>query len=82
MAKSIYRELQQHLQNDFLNRWCFLTLAGTKALTREWLEEYNETRLHGSLGDLSPLKFLLNFRSDKSVINEMKLPENLTLEVD
>ena len=62
--------------------WYFLTLAQTKALTRQWLEEYNEIRSIGSLGGLSPLQFLRNFRSDKSIINKIKLPEYLTLEVD
>ena len=28
-------------RTTFLNRWCFLTLAETKALTRQWLEDYN-----------------------------------------
>ena len=37
---------------------------------------------HGSLGGLSPLQFLRKFPGDKSIINKMKLPENLTLEVD
>ena len=69
-------------RTTFVNRWCFLTLAETKALTRQWLEEYNEVRPHGSLGGLSPLQFLRNFRNDKSIINKIKLPENLTLEVD
>ena len=54
----------------------------TKALTRQWLEDYNEIRPHGSLGGLSPLQFLRNFLDDKPIINKMKLPENLTLEVD
>ena len=61
---------------------CLLTLAETKALTCQWLTEYNEIRPHGSLGGLSPLQFLGNFRSEKSIINKMKLPENQTLEVD
>ena len=34
------------------------------------------------LGGLLLLQFLRNFRSDKSIINNIKLPENLTLEVD
>ena len=42
------RELQQHLQNDYPEPLVFLTLAETKALTRQWLEEYNEIRPHGS----------------------------------
>ena len=70
------------LRTTFLNRWCFLTLAETKALTQQWLDEYNETRPHGPLGGLSPFQILWNIRSDKSIINKLKLPENLTLEVD
>ena len=69
-------------RTTFMKRWCFLTLAETKALTRQWLEEYNEIRPHGSLRGLSPLQFLWNFRSDKTIINKMKLPGNLTLEVN
>ena len=69
-------------RTTFLNRWCFLTLAETRALTRQWLEEYNLVRPHGSLGGLSPLQFLRNFRGDNPNINTMKIPENLTLEVD
>ena len=49
---------------------------------RQWLEENNKIRPHGSLGGLSPLQFVRNFRSDQSIINKMKLPETLTLEVD
>ena len=69
-------------RTTFLNRWCCLTLAETKALTGQWLEEYNEIRPHGLLGGSSPFQFLRNFRIDKSIINKMKLPENLTLKVD
>ena len=46
------------------------------------LEEYNGIHPLGSLRGLSPLQFLRNFRSDKSIIKKMKLPDNLTLEVD
>ena len=34
-------------RTTFLNRCFSLTLAETKALTRQWLEEYNEIRRHG-----------------------------------
>ena len=56
--------------------------ADLRIYSYEWYRRYNEIRSHGPLGGLSPLQFLRNFRSDKSVINNMKLPENLTLEVD
>ena len=75
----LIESLNSIFRTTFLNRWCFLTLAQTKAISRQWLEEYNEIRPHGSLGDLLPLQFLRNFRSDKSIINKMKLLENLNL---
>jgi transposase InsO family protein len=69
-------------RTTFLNRWCFLTLAETKFLTQQWVEEYNLIRPHGSLAGLSPLQFLRNFHRDNPKFNHMTLPENLTLEVD
>ena len=79
---SIIESFNSIFRTTFLNRWCILTLAETKVLIRQWLEEYNEVHPHGSLGGLSPLQFLRNFRSDKSIINKIKLPENLILEVN
>jgi putative transposase len=69
-------------RTTFLNRWCFLTLAEVRVLVRQWHEEYNLIRPHGSLAGLSPLQFLRNFRRDNPKLNQMKMPENLTLEVD
>lgn len=66
----------------FLNRWCFLTLAETRVLVKQWHEEYNLIRPHGSLDGLSPLQFLRNFRRDNPEFNQMIMPANLTLEVD
>ena len=57
-------------RTTFLNRWCFLTLAETKALIRQWLEKYNEVRPHGSLGGLSPLQFLRNFVATNRLSNK------------
>ena len=54
MIQFVFRALRQHLQNDFPESLvCFLTLAETKTLTRQWLEEYNEIRPHGLLRGLS-----------------------------
>ena len=80
-VERLYGEFHTNAKID-TNKTKSLTLVETKALTRQWLEENNEIRPHGSLGGLSPLQYLRNFRSDKSIINKMKLPDNLILEVD
>lgn len=68
-------------RTTFLNRWCFLTLAEARALTSQWHGEYNLIRPHGSLAGLSPLQFLRNFRRDNPNLNQMTIPENLTLKL-
>lgn len=68
-------------RTTFLNRWCFLTLAETRVLTRQWHEEYNLIRPHGSLAGLSPLQFLRNLRRDNPNLKQMTIPENLTLKL-
>ncbi|MDE0561644.1 integrase core domain-containing protein [Algoriphagus sp. NF] len=30
---------------------------GTRAITREWVKDYNQNRPHGSLNDYSPVEF-------------------------
>ena len=52
------------LRTTFINRWCFINLRETRRLAAQWKEEYNEIRPHGTLGGLSPLQFLRNFRRD------------------
>jgi transposase InsO family protein len=59
----------------FLNRWMFLSLTEAKQLTANWQAEYNEIRPHGTLGGLSPLQFLRNFRRDNPNFNQMKALE-------
>ena len=83
LGKSMYREFQQHLQNDFPEPLVFVTLAQTKALSRQWLEEYNgvlSTRTRSAVYRYG--NSVRDWSGDKSIINKMKLPENLTLEVD
>jgi putative transposase len=37
----------------------FKSLTDVKEITENWLKQYNEERLHGSLGDLPPAEFLM-----------------------
>lgn len=62
-------------RTTFLNRWMFLNLAEARQLTANWRAEYNEIRPHGTLGGLSPLQFLQNFRRDNPKFNLMKEPK-------
>jgi putative transposase len=41
-----------------LNRWLFESVREAREASESWLHEYNEERPHGSLGGLTPSKFL------------------------
>jgi transposase InsO family protein len=41
-----------------LNRWLFESLREAREASESWLHEYNEERPHGSLGGLTPSKFV------------------------
>lgn len=57
-----------------LDRWMFSSLTETKVVIRQWLEEYNTIRPHGSLGGISPKQFLRQWRQEN-----FNQPEALTL---
>jgi len=42
----------------------FTTLADAQVAIEAWRKDYNETRPHSSLGDLTPTEFALKKRSD------------------
>jgi transposase InsO family protein len=41
-----------------LNRWDFESVTESRAVTDQWLDEYNTVRPHGSLGGRSPAQFI------------------------
>lgn len=46
-------------RDEVLNMYVFKTLTEVRARTEEWINEYNEERPHDSLGDLTPLEFMV-----------------------
>ena len=44
-------------RDEVLNMYVFKTLSEVRAITEEWLNQYNEERPHGALGDLTPSEF-------------------------
>lgn len=41
-----------------LNRWLFSSMTEARVVIKQWLEEYNTIRPHGSLAGMNPEKFL------------------------
>jgi transposase InsO family protein len=41
-----------------LDRWAFESVSEAQAVIRQWLEEYNTIRPHGSLAGRSPVRFI------------------------
>lgn len=52
------------LRDECLNENYFTSLIDAKATIEAWRQDYNETRPHSSLGDLTPAEFAMKKRSD------------------
>jgi putative transposase len=48
-----------------LDRWWFQSLREAGEATESWLHEYNEERPHGSLGGLTPSRFIKQWEEQK-----------------
>jgi putative transposase len=46
-------------RQDILDAYIFEDLSQVRVLTEEWIEEYNHTRPHDSLGGMTPIQFRL-----------------------
>jgi len=61
-----------------LNRWLFLNQSEARVTIRDWLNEYNTVRPHGSLQGRTPIQFFKDWRSRNPGRTTMKLPKSLT----
>src|SRR5450759_2920399 len=52
------------LRDECLNENYFTSLTDAKTTIEAWRKDYNETRPHSSLGDLTPTEFAMKIRSD------------------
>ncbi len=46
-------------RDEVLNMYVFRTLSEVRAITERWMTEYNEERPHDSLGDLTPVEYMV-----------------------
>ncbi|NDA64514.1 MAG: hypothetical protein EBX50_21165 [Chitinophagia bacterium] len=56
-AKCLYRVINRHFRQDVLDAYILEGLYKFRAITEEWLEDYNHHRPHESLNNLPPLKY-------------------------
>jgi putative transposase len=52
------------LRDECLNESYFTSLIDAQTTIEAWRKDYNETRPHSSLGDLTPTEFAMNHRSN------------------
>ncbi len=52
------------LRDECLNENYFTSLTDAKTTIEAWRKDYNDTRPHSSLGDLTPTEFAMKMRSD------------------
>ena len=56
-------------RDEILDLYLFSSLTEVRNLTNEWIRKYNEERPHGSLGDLTPVEYLLAHKQAESSNN-------------
>ena len=66
------------LRTTCLNRWSFASLTEARVVIKQWLEEYNTIRPHGSLGGRSPIRLLNDWNVENPKSNTVKIPKSLT----
>ena len=54
---SAFERFNRTYRDEILNMYVFKTLSEVRALTENWIREYNEERPHDSLGDLTPWEY-------------------------
>ena len=42
--------------------YVFETLSEVRAITEEWMDQYNEERPHDALGDLTPFEYMTAYQ--------------------
>lgn len=55
-----------------LDRWVFSTMTKARVVINQWLEGYNTTRPHGSLGGMSLEQFLQKWIEGNETIQQPK----------
>lgn len=63
------------LRDECLNSELFWNLDDTKRKLLEWKQDYNYTRPHSSLGDVSPAEFAAEWRSNRPEEGQFIKPE-------
>jgi Integrase core domain len=76
--QNAYNErLNSRFRPTCLDRWAFASVSEARAVSRQWLEEYNTSRPHGSLAGRSPVHPSAGWRGSNND-DEAELP-NLNL---
>ena len=57
MQNSYVERFNRTYREEILNRYVFKTLSEVRAITEEWMDEYNEERPHDALEDFTPFEY-------------------------
>ncbi len=57
MQNSYVERFNRTYRDEILNSYVFKTLSKVRAITEEWMDQYNEERPHDALDDLTPFEY-------------------------
>ena len=65
---SFVERFNRTYREELLDMYVFSRLSEVRDLTEEWLKEYNEERLHESLGNMTPVEYLESKQPETSIL--------------
>lgn len=75
VQNAFVESFNSRLRDECLNEHWFLSLADARHIVEAWRTDYNQTRPHSSLGNLSPEEF----RKNQQVLAIVAKPVGLSL---
>jgi len=75
---SLIERFNGSYRKEILDAYVFYNLNELRAITRDWMQEYNNYRPHDSLGGMTPTAYVLKYGKRPSIEPTLRLPHSNT----